>query len=350
MSNELKVALLAIAALLLAFWGYKFILGNNILEKSNTFQVLYEDIAGLQEGTAVQINGVTVGSVTGITLLDNDDQQVLVELTLSADFKIPKQTDVVIVADGVMGGKKVYLEYERPCSGGDCAESGAFLNGETRGVLASMIGTDDLGAYIGQLKDVMGALVDTLNYTLLSENSNSPIAKSLRNLEATTASLQSSTRQVDGLLRRSSGAIEGTMANINSLTSELESQKEAIAGIIANADSLSGQLVEADLRKTMAEVNATIASLQTTLATADQALGGISATMNKISAGEGTLGKLLQDEQLYYDLMDLSTSTDSLMEDIQERPYRYIPFKGRNRVKKYDRKDAALESAAGGGN
>lgn len=348
MSNELKVALLAIAALLLAFWGYKFILGNNILEKSNTFQVMYDDIAGLQEGTAVQINGVTVGSVTGITLLNNDEQQVLVELTLSADYKVPKETDVVIVADGVMGGKKVYLEYSRPCSGEDCAESGAFLNGEMRGVLASMIGTDDLGAYIDDLKDVMGALVDTLNRKLLSEDSNSPIAKSLKNIEATTANLQSTTGRMDALLRRSATDIEKTMANINSLTSELDNQKDAIAGIIANADSLSGQLVEADLRKTMAEVNATIASLKATLATADQALGGISTTMDKISSGEGTLGKLLQDDQLYYELRDLSTSTDSLMEDIQERPYRYIPFKGRNKVKRYDRKDQALETAGGG--
>lgn len=347
MSNELKVALLAIAALLLAFWGYKFILGNNLLEKSNTFQVMYDDIAGLQEGTAVQINGVTVGSVSGITLLNNDEQEVLVQLTLSADFKIPKETTVVIVADGVMGGKKVYLEYDKPCNGDNCAESGAFLKGEMRGILASMIGTDDLGQYIGELKDVMGALVDTLNRKLLSEDSNSPIARSLQNIEATTANLQATTGRMDALLRRSSTDIEKTMANINSLTSQLEGQKEAIAGIIANADSLSSQLVEADLRKTMAEVNETIAGLKSTLATADQALGGISVAMDKLSAGEGTLGKLLQDDQLYYELRDLSTSTDSLMEDIQERPYRYIPFKGRNRVKRYDRKDEAVEAAGG---
>lgn len=347
MSNELKVALLAIAALLLSFWGYKFILGNNILEKSKTFQVLYEDVAGLQKGTAILINGVTVGSVTEITLLENEAQEVLVVLTLGDDYHIPKDTRVVVVADGVMGGKKVYLEYDNPCRGSDCAESGAFLTGEVRGILASMMGTDDISTYIDQLKEAMGSLIDTLNRQLLSEESNSPIAKSLRNLEVTTANLQSSTGQVDALLRRSSGAIEGTMANINSLTSELEGQKEAITGIIANADSLSSQLVEADLRKTMAEVNATIAGLKATLSTADQALGGISTTMDKITAGEGTLGKLLQDDQLYYELKDLSISTDSLMEDIQERPYRYIPFKGRNRVKKYDRKDAKLETSGG---
>ncbi|MEZ4989402.1 MAG: MlaD family protein [Saprospiraceae bacterium] len=347
MSNEIKVALLAIAAILLSYWGYKFILGDNILEKSNTYQVLYDDVAGLQEGTSVMINGVTVGSITEISLLENDAQQVLVKLTLDSDYRVPKKTDVVIVADGVMGGKKVYLEYDTPCTGDDCAGDGDFLNGKVWGVLTSMLGTEEIDTYLAELKDVMGAVIDSLNVKLLGEDSNSPIAKSLRNLELTTANLQSSTGRVDALLRNSSGAIEGTMKNMNDLTAELNGQKEAIAGIIANADSLSGQLVEADLRKTMAEVNATIARLQSTLASADQALSGVSSAMNKISSGEGTLGKLLADDQLYYELKELSTSTDSLIQDLQDRPYRYVPFKSRKRVKKFDRKDAELEAAGG---
>jgi phospholipid/cholesterol/gamma-HCH transport system substrate-binding protein len=347
MSNEIKVALLAIAAILLSYWGYKFILGDNILEKSNTFQVLYTDVAGLQEGTSVLINGVTVGSITEISLLENDVQQVLVKLTLDDDFRIPKKTDVVIVPDGIMGGKNVYLEYDVPCTGDDCATNGDFLNGKVMGVLASMLGTDDLGAYMEDLKGVVGAMIDSLNTKLLSDESDSPIAKSLRNLETTTANLQSSTGRVDALLRNSSGAIEGTMKNLNELTAELNGQKESIAGIIANADSLSAQLVEADLRKTMAEVNETIARLQTTLASADEALGGVSTAMNKISSGEGTLGKLISDDRLYRELRDLSQNTDSLIQDLQERPYRYVPFKSRNRVKKFDRKDAELEAAGG---
>lgn len=347
MSNEIKVALLAIAAILLSYWGYKFILGDNILEKSNTYQVLYEDVAGLQEGTSVLINGVTVGSITEISLLENDAQQVLVKLTLDSDYRVPKKTDVVIVADGIMGGKNVYLEYDEPCTGDDCAQNGDFLNGKVWGMLASMLGTEEIDTYLAELKDVMGAVIDSLNTKLLGEGSDSPIAKSLRNLEQTTANLQSSTGRVDALLRNSSGAIQGTMNNLNELTGELNGQKEAIAGIIANADSLSGQLVEADLRKTMAEVNATIARLKATLASADQALGGVSTAMDKISSGEGTLGKLISDEELYYQLKDLSTSTDSLIEDLQERPYRYVPFKSRKKVKKFDRKDAALEAAGG---
>ena len=75
--------------------------------------------------------------------------------------------------------------------------------------------------------------------------------------------------------------------------------------------------------------------------------GGVTSSLGKgiISA---SLGKLLQDDQLYYELKNLSTSTDSLIEDFQERPYRYMPFKSRKKVKKFDRQDAELEAANGG--
>ncbi len=41
MSNEFKVALLALVAMALSYWGYKFIIGKNILKNSNTYSVEY---------------------------------------------------------------------------------------------------------------------------------------------------------------------------------------------------------------------------------------------------------------------------------------------------------------------
>ena len=44
MSNEVKIAILAIAALGLSYWGYKFILGKNVLVNSNIYYVEYDDV------------------------------------------------------------------------------------------------------------------------------------------------------------------------------------------------------------------------------------------------------------------------------------------------------------------
>ena len=65
----------------------------------------------------------------------------------------------------------------------------------------------------------------------------------------------------------------------------------------------------------------------------------IDELVTQLKAGEGTLGMLLQDDGLYTNLNALSFSLDSLMTDIQEKPYRYVPLKSRRKVEKFDRQD-----------
>lgn len=339
MSNEVKIGILALVAIGLSFWGYKFILGKNVLVKSNIYKIMYDQVDGLQVGTQARINGVRVGSVASIQLVPEENEKVLVTLDLNKDQRIPKNTKAVIISTGFMGGKAINLVYDKPCSGGDCAQSGDYIQGQTLGLLGSMMGTENMKEYVNILKDGLSEVMDTLNNQLLSEESNSPLAKSVRDLQGTLANLNSTTGQLDRLMRSSSGQINGTLTNLNAITGSIEKQKGSIERILANADSLSAQLATANLKKTLAEVESTIASLKATLGTADQAMGGFASITDKINNGEGTLGKLVKDEQLYHNITRLSQSMDSLLVDLQERPYRYVPLKGRKRVKRYDRKD-----------
>ncbi|MCB0550827.1 MAG: MCE family protein [Phaeodactylibacter sp.] len=339
MSNEVKVGILAVVAIALSVWGYKFILGNNILLKSNTYKVFYPNIDRMQIGTQIFINGVEVGSVASVRLLEDVDRTVEVILDLDPGMRIPKNTKAVIVSTGFMGGKAVKLEYPLPCSGDDCAKSGDVLEGEIRGLLGSMVGEDNVEQYVTILKNGLQEVIDSLNAALLKDP-DSPLGKSMHNLESTLANLNSATGQLDGILRSSSGSINGTLSNLDQITGNLKRNNDKINSILSNADSLSGQLVAADLQKTLQEVNDAIAGMKTTLQSANTALGGVSDVVGKIKGGEGSLGKLMTDEELYNNISELSQRADSLLNDFQGRPYRYMPFKGRNKVKKFDRKDA----------
>jgi phospholipid/cholesterol/gamma-HCH transport system substrate-binding protein len=64
--------------------------------------------------------------------------------------------------------------------------------------------------------------------------------------------------------------------------------------------------------------------------------------MSSVKDGKGTLGKLMTDDAIYERLNRASLAADTLLTDLQERPYRYVPFKSRKRVLKFDRKDAEL--------
>lgn len=340
MSNEVKIGILAIVTLALSLWGYQFIMGRNALVSSNIFYVEYANVNQLQKGTPVTISGYQVGVVADIYLKPNDPElHVIVMLDMNKDVNVPKDTKATIVSTGFMGAKAIQLEYSQPCMPPNCAQSGDYLQGETKGLLKSMMGPDDAEQYVDILKSGLQEVIDTLNKEFLSEDSNSPIALSIRDLQASMGNLKSSTSQLDQILRKSSGDIEGTMKNLNAITGTLKANNDKIKNILANAENLTGDLAEADLQKTLAEVKTAIGSLNTTLNSADSAIQGVTQTVSKLNQGEGTIGKMLQDDALYYELKTMSSSIDSLVTDIQERPYRYMPLKSRRKVQKYDRRD-----------
>lgn len=340
MSNEVKIGILAIVAVALSLWGYKFIMGKNALSASNIYYVDYNTVEGLQKGTPVRISGFQVGVVADIYLKPDDPaRRVTVTLDLDKDIAVPKDTRATIVATSIMGAKAVDLFYEQPCSGDNCAPSGSFLRGETRGLLGSMLSEDQAQDYVNIVKSGLTDVIDTLNKEILNENSNSPIAITLRDMRYTMGNLRSSTSQLDAVLQRSSKDIEGTFKNLNSISSTLEANNDKIKNIIANFDNLSNDLAQADLQNTVESIKATLGTLNQTLGTTNTAVQGVNNAIGKINSGQGTLGKLMQDDELYYQLKSMSNNVDSLVNDIQERPYRYIPFKNRSKVQRYDRLD-----------
>jgi phospholipid/cholesterol/gamma-HCH transport system substrate-binding protein len=342
MSHEVRIGILALVATGLTLWGIKFIQGTNLLSKTDTYYAYYDEVNGVQIGTPIQISGVTVGSVSAIDL-GIEDRRVRLSFTLERKVPMPKSTRAVLMQTSVLGDKAIILDYDQPCQGANCAVDGDELTGVSLDMVESILGEGGIGNYMEQLTASLNQLVDSINYKLLGDDSEGPLAESARGIQSTVENLKQATGRMNLMLQRSAPALESTLNNVDQLTATLEQQRGSIAGILDNADSLSNQLVEAQLGEAIEGIKGTITQLNETLAGADQTVAGLNEVMGKIEKGEGTLGMLVQDETLYQNLNALSYSLDSLTTDFQERPYRYLPLKGRNRVKRYDRKDAARD-------
>jgi len=340
MSNEVKVALLAIVTIALAFWGYKFIMGNNILRPSNVYYAEYDDVKELRISTSVLISGVKVGRVADIYLKPDNHDRVIVKLDLERGIKIPKDAVARIVASGFMGDKYVALVYDEECSGEDCARSGDYLRGEFFSLLRASVPPDELDATLNQVTQALESFVDTVNANILQDTENSSLARTLANLEATTANLESSSGQVDRFLRRNSDQLDNTLAGLDALSGTLQRNSSRFDTIFSNLETISSDVARRDLGATLDSIRLALSSFNQTLNTADAALGQVSVLIDRINKGEGTLGKLAKDEELYQKFTSLSREIDSLVTDIQDRPYRYVPFKNRKKVLRYDRKDA----------
>ena len=321
MKRETKIGLLAIVTLVVIFFGYRFLKGAGVFDSQNTFNVVYRDVAGLGTGDAVTINGYRVGLVTGVVLNPEDVRSLIVSIGVDEDLPIPKNTAALIQSDGILGGKFISLEFDRACDGADCAVSGDYLQATEQTIIEGLLGDPaELAPYFDALKSNVGPVVDSIT----SRTDTNGIGRTLRNFERTSANLAALTNKIDRLLARSDANVNATLASVAAITQNLEANNARIGSILANVDSTTQALARTDLQATLTGVDAALVDLRKTLNSSSGAIENLNAVTAKLDRGEGSLGKLLNDDGLYDQLERTATNTDLLLQDFRLNPKRYV--------------------------
>lgn len=310
----LKVGTFAVIVILVSWWGIKWLGGQNIFLSDNIYYVHYDDVSGLQESSRVKLRGVEVGNVRSITLLGD---KVKVEIAIEEKYAdmIPDNSVAELGSSGLMGGMEIYIIQ------GDSEtvmKDGGKFEGRVR---------PDM---LGSLADQGGALLENLNTTVT--NVNALLDDNSEEIGQMIANLESMTSSIDNLLSASSGDIEGALNDLHTFTTTLSENSERIEAMLANLETFSGDLADADL---VNQLTATVDSLNAVLAS--------------IQEGEGSVGKLLNDEELYNSLNTASDNLGLLLEDIKTNPKRYINIsvfgQSEEKAKAKAEKRAAREAA-----
>ena len=317
LSSYFKVGIFTVIVILVSWWGIKWLGGQNIFLTNNTYYVYYDDVTGLMESSRVKMRGVEVGNVRTITLLED---KVMVELSIKAEFEdmIPDNSVAEIASAGLMGGMEIYIiqgdsEATKP--------DGGTFEGRMR--------PDMLGA----LADKGGELLEGLNVTV--DNLNTLLETNSENLGQLVANLESVTASIDQMLNASTDNIEGALGDLRTFTTMLSESSADIEAMITNLESFSGDLADADL---VNQLSATVESLNNVL--------------SSIESNEGSVGKLLNDAELYDSLTTASDNLGLLLEDVKARPMRYVnisvfgqsPEKMEEKAAKKAAKEAAKEA------
>ena len=317
LKSAFKVGVFTVIVILVSWWGIKWLGGQNIFLTNNTYYVYYDDVTGLMESSRVKMRGVEVGNVRTITLLED---KVMVELSIKAEFEdmIPDNSVAEIASAGLMGGMEIYIiqgdsETTKP--------DGGTFEGRMR--------PDMLGA----LADKGGELLEGLNVTV--DNLNTLLETNSENLGQLVANLESVTASIDQMLNASTDNIEGALGDLRTFTTMLSESSADIEAMITNLESFSGDLADADL---VNQLSATVESLNNVL--------------SSIESNEGSVGKLLNDAELYDSLTTASDNLGLLLEDVKARPMRYVnisvfgqsPEKMEEKAAKKAAKEAAKEA------
>jgi phospholipid/cholesterol/gamma-HCH transport system substrate-binding protein len=136
------------------------------------------------------------------------------------------------------------------------------------------------------------------------------LSASIRSIRHTMSNLENTTQNLDTLVYTQSGRLSSIIYNIEMITQNLKNNSDAINRVLDNLATISDTVAQAN-----------IAGIARNL---DQTITTLSNVLSKLDRGEGTLGMLINDDQLYKDLQKSALELNRLIEDIRLNPKRYV--------------------------
>lgn len=303
-SKEVKTGVVVVFTLLGFYSLYNFLKGKNLFTAGNTYYIKYDDVSGLAPSKPVSVNGLRVGRVDEIQIRDEQSPiYFIVKISLERDIEFSKNTVAEIYEPGIMSGPEIrlLLDYEGPR-----AENEDTLRALVRPSLTTMFSKE-----FEPTKHKLDSLLSSVNSTMMSvdklldEENRNNMKSILKNLDATLISFNGTAQ-----------SLTRTSDNANALITENKSQlKNTLASAEQTLDKFG----------TVADKFNNL-ELEKIIKNFEEASVNLNTVLNKINSGEGTLGAMMNDKQLYDNLTQTSKSLDELLTDLKENPNRYVQF------------------------
>jgi ABC-type transporter Mla subunit MlaD len=297
-SNELKVALTILVALVAAFLGYRVMNDLPLFRQSTVVYSYFERTDGLTPGNYVYVNGVKVGSVKRLELGKGDS--VRVTMTFDLGVEIPENSVAYLESSGLLDEKAIIVER------GDSPQNieyGGYLDGVYRGGMMETLKQEGeaLSEDISESFEQLNKLLAQLN-NMLTDETKGQVDTVLKNIESTTEEVATIFRKKRSDLEMSIEHAQKFLANVDTVSMR---NKERVDSVLTGLDrSLTElEMLTRDLNQTNAELN---------------------QILTKINNGEGSFGKFVNDPSLYNNLDSLSAEMKLLIKNINEKPGEYL--------------------------
>jgi len=304
-SKEIKAGLIAVIAIVGFVYLFQFMKGKSLFTTDNIFYAKFDNVEGLEPSSPVSINGLKVGQVEEIKPITDKTGEIhfVVKVLVDDNYEFSKKSTLEVFEPGLMSGKemRVNLAYGEPF-----AKDGDTLLGNFK---LSMM--NSISSQVGPVKDQLQSVlkrVDSLTNNankIFDDRNRAELSALLHNLNNTVAAFEATSRQTNTLLTNNDPRIQKVLDNANLATL---SAKTAI-------DKYGHVAEQIDVQK----LNNSIDKLSVTADKLNNIISGI-------EKGEGSLGKLTKDEDLYKNLNLTVTNMNALVEDLKANPKRYVNF------------------------
>jgi len=300
MSKEAKVGIFVLLGIvILTFFTFRVSKTGGLGAKGYKLTVDFETAAGLEPKANVKMAGVPIGKVEEIRLVGINARLVL---RIRDGVRIPIDSVASIQTQGLLGEKYVEIlpgqETDRMLPpGGRVAKTIPPAN------------LDEIIRKVSRISDDVQKFTNTLSQTLGSEEGKQALTEIIRNTRETTEALRKVVAGNEERLNR-------ILANVDTLSSDLKdisaANKENLRVTIANlrdfsetlkteAPGLARKLEEMSDRvsgvvgENRENIRVSMENLRSASAKLDNTLESAGKVMARIERGEGTIGKLVND-------------------------------------------------------
>ena len=299
LSNEIKTGVLVISGIFLFVVGFSYLKSNDVFISDRIYYAIYDDVEGVSKGTPVTISGFNVGSVQDISFYNNSSK-LLLKFRVENDFNFSNQSIAQIYETGLIGGKALSII---PKNGNIIAKSGDTLSSSIAPGLTELV-NDKLSPLQEKIESMVvsaDSVLISLN-SVLNPNTKTQIQSSIKNFSSTIADLKNSAGLIDEMLNTNKNQIDNIISNVNNTSNGLSDLTLII-------DNLSESSI------------------------------GLEKIISQISSGDGSINKLIYDDNLINSLNAASSNINLLVEDLRLNPKRYVHFSLFGKKNKSDNKD-----------
>lgn len=302
-SNEVKVGATALITIVVFIWLFNFLKGKDYFKKTSYYYSIYDDIGGLAESSPVEINGFKVGIVQSISLLNQTSGKLLVEYSVSNNFRLPVNSVAEIVPVSIIAGMKVQFRFGE---GPGFYEEGDTIPGK---ISKSIIVT--IEEQFGPVKDKLLSLVVALD-SVVSALDDVMDPEFRKNIDDIVANLKNTSGSINEIVGSRETDLKNAVTSLTNFSRMLSENSPKIDRTVSNLEIITDTLAASDI--------------YTTLANLKKGLNETSEILESLNQGKGSAGQLLTNDSLYANLSGTLANLNLLLQDMKDNPKKYVHF------------------------
>jgi phospholipid/cholesterol/gamma-HCH transport system substrate-binding protein len=286
--NEIRVGIAVLISLVMLVGGIIWGKGYRLRTSRYAIEVVFDNVSGLEAGANVLANGVTKGRVTNIILREGE---VWVGAKVDKNVTLYSDCRITIESPTVMAGKvlAIYPGHKMPL---------ADLSKPLKGI-------PPLG--VGEVMTIFESVTNDLQSVLHNVNT---LVTNLNRVAGDTINqehLSSLLASADNVARTSDEWLTENRAQLSETLDRLETAIVEAEALVSTTQSRLGVTL-AGVDSATAQINALALSLR--------------ELTDKINSDQGTVGKLLTDDELYNRLNHALAEIDSLSKSLRTQGLR----------------------------